>query len=86
MLRASKIVRGLKEGLTEQEPYQVADHVVRATQGTRRSIAPLDDEATSASPPDDLGWTRRENGDPVANCGHFGGTVLSEDLGWGADR
>ena len=25
---------------------------------------------------DDLAWTRRENGDPVANCGHFGGAVL----------
>ena len=25
---------------------------------------------------DDLAWTRGENGDPVANCGHFGGTVL----------
>ena len=36
--------------------------------------------------PRDLAWTRRENGDPVANCGHFGGIVLSEDLGWGADR
>ena len=35
---------------------------------------------------DDLAWTRRESGDPVANCGHFGGIVLSEDLGWGADR
>ena len=25
---------------------------------------------------DDLAWTRRESGDPVANCGHFGGIVL----------
>ena len=24
-------------------------------------------------------WTRRENGDHAANCGHFGGIVLSED-------
>ena len=35
----------------------------------------LDYEATGAAT-DDLAWTRRENGDPVANCGHFGGTVL----------
>jgi hypothetical protein len=27
--RASKIVRGLKQGLTEDERYAVADHVVR---------------------------------------------------------
>ena len=35
---------------------------------------------------DDLAGRARENGDPVANYGHFGGAVLVEDLGWGADR
>ena len=46
----------------------------------------LDDEAKSAPPTPDLASTRCENGDPVANYGHFGGIVLSEDLGRGSDR
>ncbi len=29
LMRARKIVRGLKEGLTEDERYAIADHVVR---------------------------------------------------------
>jgi hypothetical protein len=63
----------------------VADHVVWATQGAAIHGA-LDDESYVRAATGDLPWTRRENGDPAANCGHFGGTVLSEDPGWGADR
>ena len=37
--RSRKIIRGLKEGLTEGERYAVADHVVRATYRSRRSLA-----------------------------------------------
>ena len=85
MLRARKIVRASKEGLTEQERYAVADHVVRQLK-VRGYPLRLDDEAKSAPPTHDLACTRCENGDPVANYGHFGGIVLSEDLGRGSDR
>ena len=49
MLRARKIVRALKEGLTEQERYAVADHVVRQLK-VRGYPLRLDDEAKSAPP------------------------------------
>jgi hypothetical protein len=82
MLRARKIVRASK---TEQERDAVADHVVRQLK-VRGYPLRLDDEAKSAPPTHDLACGRCENGDPVANYGHFGGIVLSEDLGRGSDR
>jgi len=39
-MRARKIVRGLKEGLIEDERHAVADSRRAATQGARRSLAP----------------------------------------------
>ena len=53
MLRARKIVRASKEGLTEQERYAVADHVVRQLK-VRGYPLRLDDEAKSAPPTHDL--------------------------------
>ena len=49
MLRARKIVRGLGEGLTEQERYAVADHVVRQLK-VRGYPLRLDDEKLVALP------------------------------------
>jgi hypothetical protein len=37
--RSRKTIRGLKEGLTEEERYAVADHARRAANGARRSLA-----------------------------------------------
>ena len=69
-MRARKIVRGLEEGLSVQN-FAVADHVVR-------QLKERGDPAQVRAAPR-LAWTRRENGDHAANCGHFGGIVLSED-------
>jgi hypothetical protein len=48
--RSRKIVRGLKEGLTEQERFAVADHVV-AQLTERGGQWRLNDEAPTAPPP-----------------------------------
>jgi hypothetical protein len=48
--RARKIVRGLKDGLTEDERHAVADHVVRQLK-ERGDPWKLDEEAISAKPP-----------------------------------
>jgi hypothetical protein len=48
--RARKIVRGLKEGLTEDERYAIADHVV-AQLKERGDPWQLNDEAKSGSAP-----------------------------------
>ncbi len=48
--RAIKIVRGLKQGLTEAERYAVADHVV-AQLKERGDPWRLDDEAKPGSAP-----------------------------------
>jgi len=48
--RSRKIIRGLKEGLTEEERYAVADHVVRQLK-ERGDTWQLSDEAESAKPP-----------------------------------
>jgi hypothetical protein len=45
--RSSKIVRGLKEGLTEEERYAVADHAVAQRGDPWR----LNEEAPTARPP-----------------------------------
>jgi hypothetical protein len=39
LMRARKIVRGLKVGLTEDERYAVADHVVYQLKKARRRVA-----------------------------------------------
>jgi hypothetical protein len=49
LMRARKIVRGLKEGLTEDERYAVADHVVRQLK-ERGDTWQLSDEAKPAKP------------------------------------
>ena len=48
--RSRKIIRGLKEGLTEEERYAVADHAVAQLKerGDRRR---LNEEARTAEPP-----------------------------------
>jgi hypothetical protein len=48
--RASKIIRGLKQGLTEAERYAVADHVV-AQLKERGDPWRLSEEAKPAPPP-----------------------------------
>jgi hypothetical protein len=48
--RARKIVGGLKDGLTEDERYAVADHVARQLR-ERGDPWHLDDEAKPAPPP-----------------------------------
>jgi hypothetical protein len=48
--RARKIVRGLKEGLTEDERYAVADHVVRQLK-ERGDPWELEREAPKVKPP-----------------------------------
>jgi hypothetical protein len=48
--RSRKIIRGLKEGLTEGERYAVADHVV-AQLKERGHPWRLDEEAPTATPP-----------------------------------
>jgi hypothetical protein len=48
--RARKIVRGLNDGLTEDERHAVADHVVRQLK-ERGDPWKLDEEAISAKPP-----------------------------------
>jgi hypothetical protein len=48
--RARKIVRGLKDGLTEDERYAVADHVVRQLK-ERGDPWHLDDEVKPAKAP-----------------------------------
>ncbi len=50
LMRARKIVRGLKEGLTEDERFAVADHVVRQLR-ERGDPWHLDDEVKPAPPP-----------------------------------
>jgi hypothetical protein len=50
LMRARKIVRGLKEGLTEDERYAVADHVVRQLK-ERGDTWQLSDEVEPAKPP-----------------------------------
>ena len=48
--RARKIIRGLKDGLTEEERYAVADHVV-AQLKDRGDPWRLNEEAPTAEPP-----------------------------------
>jgi hypothetical protein len=48
--RARKIIRGLKDGLTEEERYAVADHVV-AQLKERGDPWRLNEEAPTAEPP-----------------------------------
>jgi len=48
--RARKIIRGLKDGLTEEERYAVADHVV-AQPRERGDPWRLSEEARTADPP-----------------------------------
>ena len=48
--RARKIIRGLKEGLTEEERYAVADHAV-AQLKDRGDPWRLNEEAPTAEPP-----------------------------------
>jgi hypothetical protein len=48
--RARKIIRGLKDGLTEEERYAVADHVV-AQLKDRGDPWRLNEEARTADPP-----------------------------------
>jgi hypothetical protein len=48
--RSSKIIRGLKEGLIEDERYAVADHAV-AQLKERGDPWPLNEEAPTAKPP-----------------------------------
>ena len=48
--RARKIIRGLKDGLTEEERYAVADHVV-AQLKDRGDPWRLNEEAQTADPP-----------------------------------
>jgi hypothetical protein len=48
--RARKIIRGLKDGLTEEERYSVADHVV-AQLKDRGDPWRLNEEARAAEPP-----------------------------------
>jgi hypothetical protein len=50
LMRARKIVRGLKDGLTEDERYAVADHVIRQLK-ERGDPWHLDDEAKPGSAP-----------------------------------
>jgi hypothetical protein len=45
--RARKIIRGLKEGLSEEERYAVADHVVRQL---KERDWRLDEEVKAAAP------------------------------------
>jgi hypothetical protein len=48
--RARKIIRGLKEGLTEEERFAVADHTV-AQLKARGDPWRLNEEAPTAKPP-----------------------------------
>ena len=48
--RSRKIIRGLKEGLTEEERYAVADHVV-AQLKERGDPWRLNEETPTATPP-----------------------------------
>ena len=48
--RSRKLRRGLKEGLTEEERYAVADHVVRQLKD-RGDLWRLNEEAPTARPP-----------------------------------
>jgi hypothetical protein len=48
--RSRKIIRGLKQGLTEEERYAVADHTVAQLQ-ERRDPWRLNEEATTGKPP-----------------------------------
>jgi hypothetical protein len=50
LMRSRKIIRGLKEGLTEGERYAVADHVV-AQLKDRGDPWRLNDEQPTAKPP-----------------------------------
>jgi hypothetical protein len=50
LMRYRKIIRGLKEGLTEGERYAVADHVV-AQLKDRGDPWRLNDEQPTAKPP-----------------------------------
>ena len=56
--RSRKIIRGLKEGLTEEERYAVADHAV-AQLKERGDPWRLNDEAPTARPP-----SREDQGRP----------------------
>jgi len=50
LMHSRKIIRGLKEGLTEGERYAVADHVVRQLKDQGDPWR-LDDEQPTAKPP-----------------------------------
>lgn len=72
LMRARKIVRGLKEGLTEEERYAVADHVVRQL-NERGDSWHLDDEATGREAADNV-TTRLlmgHNKSPLPFANHF---------------
>jgi hypothetical protein len=50
LMRSRKVIRGLKEGLTEDERYAVADHVVRQLTD-RGDPWRLNEEAPTEKPP-----------------------------------
>jgi hypothetical protein len=50
LMRSRKIVRGLKQGLTEEERYAVADHVVSQLKD-RGDPWRLNEEQPTAKPP-----------------------------------
>jgi hypothetical protein len=51
LMRSRKIIRGLKQGLSEEEQYAVADHVVVAQLKDHGDPWRLDEEAPTAKPP-----------------------------------
>jgi hypothetical protein len=50
LMRSRKVIRGLKEGLTEGERFAVADHVIRQLMD-RGDPWRLNEEAPTAKPP-----------------------------------
>ena len=50
LMRVRKIICGLKVGLTEEERYAVADHVVRQLKEQRAGGWRLDEEVKAAPP------------------------------------
>jgi hypothetical protein len=50
LMRSRKIIRGFKEGLTENERYAVADHVVRQL-ADRGDPWQLNEDQPTAKPP-----------------------------------
>ena len=58
LMRARKIIRGLKEGLTEDERFAVADHVVSQLKA-RGDPWGLNEEARAGPPPSTPDMTPR---------------------------